>query len=117
MDCVLCSEVQAVVAAGDHYWEPLPDCVNALDVFGYFGDDLDCVYLKKCPACKTYFAEYHADHFESGGAVSQRIEKIDAEKALEIIKKVMTKVEGAEWLKSKYSLAKLQKELRSLEKS
>jgi len=69
MACNACSDIQGTLTVDVLAQQRLPDCVNRFEDFGYYGDDLDFTYLKKCLACGTYFAEHHQDHFEQGGAV------------------------------------------------
>lgn len=117
MDCNLCARIQTPVTVDILNRETLPDCVKSLEDFGYYGDDLDSVRLRKCPTCGTYFEERSTDHFESGGAVGASIKKIDKSRALEILTKFFEKFESAGWLNARYDLAKLKRERKRLEAS
>lgn len=114
MVCTACSEIQEAVEADALAKKPLPDCVDRFEDLGYFGDDLDGYHLKKCPACGSYFRQHDWDHFEEGGAVGTRVERVGKSEAAGMIPKILEKIQSAEWLQSKYDVVRLKAELKKL---
>lgn len=115
MDCTTCADIPESAEADVLAKQSLPHCVEHFEDFGYYGDDLDSYHLKKCSDCGSYFVQHDWDHFEEGGAVGTRIERIDQMDAAAMIPKIIDKVETAEWLQSKYDLGKLKAELKRLQ--
>ncbi len=117
MVCSNCSEISESAEADVLARQSLPHCVEHFEDFGYYGDDLDSYHLKKCPDCGSYFAQHDWDHFEQGGAVGSRIERIENTEAADMTPKIIEKIQSAQWLQSKYPLAKLKAELKRLQSS
>lgn len=117
MVCKTCSQIEGIAEADVLAKESLPDCVEHFEDFGYYGDDLDSYHLKKCPECGTYFAQHDWDHFEEGGAVGVSIKRIEPSDAVPMLEKIMAKIDGSEWLLSKYDVKKIRNELKRLQAS
>ncbi len=88
MDCTICKNLPEKIVTG--FGEKPPPQVEKLKIVeGYYSDRYDLV-LKKCPECDTFYVYEHADSFESGGAVSSKLERIPAAE----VKKVLEEIEG-----------------------
>ncbi|MBI2445904.1 hypothetical protein HYV43_05950 [Candidatus Micrarchaeota archaeon] len=114
MGCTVCSDINDSVEADVLAQQRLPACVEKFEDFGYYGDDLDAFHLLKCPQCGAYFGRHDWDHFEQGGAVGVRVERIGFAEAAEILEKVVEKIKDAEWLSNRYDVKKIKKELARL---